>query len=221
MFKRISTSLAILAISISAHATLIDFTDAKWKTAINGNTVAVLSDASFGQITLTASGGNFSFNDSTGEKSGCAASTGGSLLACGGDGIGIGNDEITELNRTQSNPQSITVSFDTGPVDINNIYLLDLFADDNGVSGRNETAVITTGSDTFYFTATSSATGGFYDTEFYGNNISSIILSGNADWFSDYALAGIEISPVPIPGAAILFGSALLGFFGFKRRRTI
>ena len=51
--------------------------------------------------------------------------------------------------------------------------------------------------------------------------VTEIIFSGYADSFSDYALAGIdvELSPVPVPGAAILFGSALLGFFRFKRRR--
>ena len=66
--------------------------------------------------------------------------------------------------------------------------------------------------------------GGFLSVEYLlneGKGLTSILLKGYRDCFSDFALAGLEIapSPVPVPGAAILFGSALLGFFGFKRRR--
>lgn len=77
------------------------------------------------------------------------------------------------------------------------------------------------GSNNYAYLAVSDLVGGFYNTDFSGQGISSIIFSGNLDGFSDYALAGIKISPVPLPGAAILFGSALLGFFGFKRRRAV
>ncbi len=44
-------------------------------------------------------------------------------LDCSGDGIGIGDDEIS-LGANQS----LTVTFDDGPVNIQAIHLLDLFA---------------------------------------------------------------------------------------------
>jgi hypothetical protein len=43
------------------------------------------------------------------------------------------------------------------------------------------------------------------------NTITRAILYGQ--------LAQNEITPVPLPGAVLLFGSALLGFFGFSRAR--
>lgn len=105
-------------------------------------------------------------------------------------------------------------------VNISNIYLLDLFLNDNGNTGNNEIALIDANNQTYMYTANDVITDGFYDTGFTGQNISSIIFSAYDDNFCDYALAGIEVSAVPLPGAVILFGSALLGFFRFKRRRT-
>ena len=210
MFKRISILLATFAFSISAHATLIDFTDSSWS-SISGTTSYSKYVDTIGTINLSSVGGSFTFNSSSWEQNGCADSAGGSLLECNGDGIGINDDEIH-----QGGQEIITVSFLDGPVNINNIYLLDLFIEGGGA----EVALISSNGTTTEYTSESSAIGGFYDTGFYGSNITSIIFEGNLDAFSDYALAGIEISPVPIPGAAILFGSALLGFFGFKRRRT-
>ena len=213
MFKRTFALFATFILSLSAHATFIDFTHDDWS-SVAGNTSFTMNILNVGNVTLSASD-NMTFNN-TGDQNTCLASTG-DFLKCDGDGIGIGNDEITELLNTGSNPQNITISFDDGPVNIDNIYLLDLFIE----SGGAEVAVISSNGITQNYISQSSAPGGFYDTGFYGTNIASIILSGNKDDFSDYALAGIEVSPVPIPGAAILFGSALLGFFGFKRRRTV
>lgn len=204
--------IAALLFSMSAQATLIDFTDKSWQDAINSGAGTL---ATIGNVTLTASGGDFSFNGGYSERSGCNNSAGGSLLKCNGDGIGISDDEIR-----QGGNQKITVSFTDGPVNIENIYFLDLFANDNGTD-NDEIAVMSIGSNNYTYTAVSDLVGGFYNTGFSEQGISSIMFSGNLDGFSDYALAGIEISPVPLPGAAILFGSALLGFFGFKRRRAV
>ncbi|MDH5369081.1 MAG: hypothetical protein OEW99_03595 [Gammaproteobacteria bacterium] len=207
MLKQFSIMFAAFIFTASAQATLVDFTDSSWQTAISvgsGNT------ATIGNITLTSTGGNLSFNGSSSEQAGCIAGQPGNGLTCDGDGIGIQNDEITQYSN-----QSITIDFATA-VNVSNIFLLDLF----GTERTGEIAVIN-GDNSYQALIDNSGIGGFYATGYSAAGISSIILSGNLDSFSDYALAAIEVSPVPIPGAAILFGSALLGFFGFKRRRNV
>ncbi|GMR16443.1 MAG: hypothetical protein BMS9Abin31_0778 [Gammaproteobacteria bacterium] len=211
MFKRISILFTVFAVSVSAQAMLIDFTDKSWEAAINAGTG---TSATIGNVTLTANTGSLTFNRN--DSGGCKNGQPTNGLQCDGDGIGINNDEIT-----QGGSQQITVSFSEA-VNINNILLLDLFANETGYEldwskRTGEIAVI----DGLFYSGPNPLAGGYYATGITGQGITSIVFSGYLDRFSDYALAGIDISPVPIPGAAILFGSALLGFFGFKRRRTV
>lgn len=203
MYKQISALLATLLFSVSSHATLIDFTDSSWQTAINGS-----STATIGNVTLTASTGDLTFN--AGDNAGCVAGQPTNGLACVGDGIGIGDDEIASKYT-----QQITIDF-AQAVNISDIFLLDLFPNE-GPNGEAEQALINSQQ---YF-GDNLLAGGFYATGFTGQGITQLIFSGDYDLFSDYAVAGIEVSAVPVPGAAILFGSALLGFFGFKRRRAV
>lgn len=49
--------------------------------------------------------------------------------------------------------------------------------------------------------------------------VSSSIGSGQ-HWALDNLTVNETVSPVPVPAAAWLFGSALLGFFGFSRRKA-
>lgn len=214
MFKRISILLAALAFSAQASATLIDFTKANdWEGSQGQATYFQMIDSIGVTISSAASGQLLTFNNS--DSGGCENGTADSILKCDGDGIGVGDDEIH-----QGGSQKILVKFDNA-VDISNIYLLDLFKNDNGIKGNHEKALMTIDGITYEFDAASSGDGGFLNTAFSLLNVTEIIFSGYSDLFSDYALAGIdvEISAVPVPGAAILFGSALLGFFGFKRRR--
>lgn len=202
-FSRSLLLITLLLASSITRAALIDFTDGSWNTAIaaGGGTSATI-----GNVTLTAAGGNLTFNGSSAERAGCAAGQPGNGLTCDGDGIGIRDDEIT-----QGGAQSITISF-LDPVTVSNIFLLDLFDSE----GSGEIAVIDgqAYSDPAFNTDNP---GGFFATGFSGQNLTSIVLTGNLDCFSDYALAAIEISPVPLPGAMLLFGSALFGLLGFRR----
>ena len=209
MFKQISILLTTFTLSLSANATLIDFTDQSWQDAIDGNN---LTSVTLGNVTIESTGGYLTFNSSSGERAGCMDGQPDNGLTCLGDGLGVGSSNPDEI--TQNSTQSITVSF-ADAVDVNDILLLDLFSSEN----TGERAVI---NGTQYF-GDNILDGGFYATGFTGTNIFSLMFTGNIDSFSDYALAGIdvELSPVPVPGAAILFGSALLGFFGFKRRRAV
>ena len=144
------------------------------------------------------------------DNGGCIAGQDSHGLACDGDGIGIRNDEITELGNTSA-AQTITISFDNA-VNVTNLFLLDLF----GSEQSGEVAIID-GSPYQAPVGNLGIAGGFFATGYTGLGITEIILSGNRDFFSDYAVAGIEVSPVPLPGAVFLFGSALLGFVGFRR----
>lgn len=55
---------------------------------------------------------------------------------------------------------------------------------------------------------------------FIGNTFEFISLASADGHFSEeFYINTLEVSTVPVPAAAWLFGSALLGFFGFKRRR--
>jgi len=206
MFKRISILFAAFIFSMSAQAVLIDFTDKSWN-IVDGNTTSTMFIDTIGDVTLSSTGGYMTFN--AGDRAGCVNGQSVSGLTCDGDGIGVWNDD--EIH--QGGNQTITVNFENA-VNISDILLLDLFSTEQ----TGEIAII---DGDAYFGANLTA-GGFYATGFTGEGITSLIFSGNLDSFSDYALAAIdvEISPVPLPGAAILFGSALLGFFGFKRRRV-
>ncbi len=206
MFKHISVLIALFTVSVSVHATLIDFTDQSWKDALDGNN---LTSVTVDNVTLSSTGGYLTFNSGSSERAGCQAGQPDNELMCLGDGIGVGSSNPDEIN--QGGAQTITVSFNEA-VDVSDILLLDLFSTEQ----TGERAII---NGNQYF-GDNLLAGGFYATGFTGQNIFSLVFSGNLDSFSDYALAGINISPVPLPGAAILFGSALLGFFGFKRRRT-
>ena len=222
-WKAIKTLIigAIFVVPVSAaQAVVIDFTSNAWSGA-NGT-----SNHTVGGVTLSSGDDKMTFNEGVGEIAGCnAAGSGSTSLACNGDGIGITNDEITEGGN-----QTLTVAFDEdliGPVNIKAIHLLDLFADERG----GETAVISWGSETINPKASGSHNpGGYWEVNFpYDNNgnllimagIGSFTLTGFGDHFSDYALARIEFSAVPIPAAFWMFGTALIGFVAMSRRTKV
>jgi len=218
MFKRISILLAVFAFSVSAQAVSVDFTGQDWKDAINSSSYQ--TSATVGNVTLSTSKSwhYLNFNGSDSEVRGCVSGSGLHDLACLGDGIGIRNDEI-------SGYEELLIEF-AEAVDVTKIYLLDLFgAEKTGekaliINSNNIDKIVTGTVDS----NGNSNPGGFFSVEYSvieGQGLTSILLKGYKDCFSDYALAGLEIAPsaVPVPGAAILFGSALLGLFGFKRRR--
>lgn len=218
MFKRLSVLLAVFVFSASAQAVSVDFTGQDWKDAISSSSDP--TTATVGNVTLST---NYythvlNFNGGSSEQYGCNAGSAIHDLACLGDGIGIRNDEI-------SGSEQLLIEF-AEAVDVAKIYLLDLF----GAERTGEQAIIINSNDVnktvkgAIDSKGNSIAGGFFTVDYTiqeGRGLTSILLKGYKDCFSDFSLAGLEIapSPVPVPGAAILFGSALLGFFGFKRRR--
>jgi len=69
--------------------------------------------------------------------------------------------------------------------------------------------------------STDIALGNFTTYVLNWNNINSLVfdsLSGAGDQY--WGVDNINVSAVPVPAAAWLFGSALLGFFGFSRKKA-
>ena len=179
---------------------IIDFTSDDWS-GVGQNT---MSEFTLGDIKLSSSAGNLTFNDL--DSGGCTAA-GVAGLACVGDGIGISNDEIT-----QGGSQILTISFLGGPVDILDVHLLDLFANENS----GEIAIIN-GTPSAAAVSAANTAGGYWETGLGFMGVTSISLSSPDDGFSDYALARIAYK-VPEPTVIALFAVGLLGL-GFARRR--
>ena len=220
---------AILLAPVSAvHATVVDFTSNAWS-GTNG-TINFVGPG----ITLSSAGGNMTFNSSDG-ATGCGSGGDSDIesetqLDCTGDGIGIAAIGSSDDEITQGGKESLTVTFTNGPVNIHSIDLLDLFARE--ISG--EKAVITWATGSFEAHADPGSgppipynRGGYwevnegssdYDSGLTMAGITSFTLTGFGDHFSDYSLARIEFSAVPVPAAFWMFGTALIGFVAMSRR---
>ncbi|NNU16393.1 hypothetical protein HK107_08680 [Parvularcula sp. ZS-1/3] len=162
-------------------------------------------------------------------------------LACDTDGLGIGNDEVTQKDNEARN-QSLTVEFfnlDDGSevfVQIDDWRVLDLFTGDesNMTAANTETAIATFSTGTVQTLAGMTNTGSTPGYERAGNQgnldvlgVSSIVFTaglGNDDADGDYALAAIDFTTppgitTPIPGALPLFLAGLGGIAVARRKK--
>lgn len=211
MFTRSALSGLIVAAvtSVSASAaTLIDFTDTTiW-------TDGSATDSVFGStVSLSAVGGPITIN----EPGPAGVVDGGLGLAFGGDGLGVGDDEIT--NPTQS----ITVSFSGLGLRVIGLAFLDLFIAKD--ASELEVAEVEFDDGTILtFDAVSVGNGGF---AFYmlpapklTTSLTFTASSTNDQRANpDFALAAIQVAPIPLPAAGWLFVSALAGMGLLSRQR--
>lgn len=145
-------------------------------------------------------------------------------LAGDNDGIGIIDDE---LSTTESTTQFVTLSF-SQEVTITGVAFLDLF--EAVQQDSNEVALLYAGVGTGGTLLEEFEAMEMFQTNFgYMATETSAPYTGTAFTFAaalsndnvgvaDYALAGVQIAPIPLPAGALLLGTAL-GGLGLMRRR--
>ncbi|OUR63854.1 hypothetical protein A9Q79_08860 [Methylophaga sp. 42_25_T18] len=208
-FFKLISGLALLVSYHSSIAAVLDFTDNSLIGSLSSVTDGYRGTIDGVGFTLTSTDGTVNFN----ENYDGSLSTGCGILACDKDGAGIDNDEI-------SPNQTLTLTFDS-IVSFTAFHFLDLY---DGI-GTEQATITLDGSLLSYMSATeTSGQGGYARLELLGPMTGQILeftaaLGGllKDDSNNDYAFAGVTVSAVPVPAAIWLFGSAIVGLFGFRR----
>jgi choice-of-anchor A domain-containing protein len=187
---------------------------------VNFSSAASLYTNYSAQLAGLAANGSESFNSS------------GNTLTFTGTASGLNVFTVSDILLSES--QTINISAPTGSTVLINVTDADKGAVVFSNGSVNETGV--TGAQVLYNIATATnvqlpgskdpkgsilapdagVTGGF--GQLSGQLIAGSY-SGNTQ-FDDVAFTGTLPDPVPLPGAALLFGSGLLSLFGFKRQRA-
>lgn len=215
MKTTIATLAATTALALgSAQAALLDFTDASLIDGTPSSPVTVTVGGV--DVTITASPDALNFNDTLDNPGAPFCSTFG--FACEQDGLGIVNDEL-------DGSESVTLAF-SNSVNISALSFLDLFFDTGSDSDETvtffvngDTAGTFDGLDPFRDDAN-----GFsrFTTDLGMVDSISFLVGGGNDGVGvgDFALAGIEFTPVPLPAAGLLFATAVAGAGVARRRRA-
>lgn len=143
-------------------------------------------------------------------------------LAGANDGVGLNNDEITEGS------EYLTVTF-SRKVRLTSFFTLDLFKTGSD-DGDPESALLFVGGSPAGSPVASLAATEVYAPGGFGFSSASVNLFGDTFTFAassgndgigqgDFALAGVEIAPIPVPAAGLMLGAGLLGFGLMRRRR--
>ena len=213
-----------------AAAALVDFTDADLWGTVTGSSSVTRSIAGVGSVTVrafnagtTAALGlnNSQAFDGRGGNSVygfCAPA--GVALACQRDGFGVAADDEVSI----SGQERIDVRF-ANPVTLARFHFLDLYGGEPGtVDLESETAAwrIDGGTTIYRLTGTSSHVGsgtaaGYANVAVTGSGVTSVVFHATQPANSDFALAAIEV--VPLPAAGLLLGTALAGLGWLRRRR--
>ncbi|HPF46586.1 MAG: hypothetical protein KDF58_12860 [Alphaproteobacteria bacterium] len=199
-------SFVLLMSVLKVDAATLDFTQNPYvgNTGVIGNTT----------YSISAIGGTLTWGQNQDGNS-CIG------LACQKDGLGIGDDEITIGN------EQLIIDFGS-VVRITGFTFLDLFSSAGGVN--KERAVVTYNGGAMFFDALISETPGSDSGILTVNGLQImtnklVFTAGGTNdnvGMDDFALAAIEVSPVPLPPALIMFGAALggIGFLGRKKRKA-
>jgi len=217
LLGRIAGTVVVLGAltATPAHAVLVDFTNsAAWGGA--DGTTSYTSATTYGGVAVTVStnvpGYRISFNTAIGGDPPQPA-CGQTGLACQGDGLGINDNDETGLL-----PDQIHVHF-SAPVTLTGVRFLDLFGN---TAGDNPAEVALWAYQATLADGTKidgSATG--TDTSTLGylavgvtpltiTDITFFAREPESPFNTDFALAAVDMSPVPEPGTLVLLGSGLL-----------
>jgi len=194
----LTTGVFIAAAGSTAFALSVDFTDTTWNGA-HGLT-SFLSHPS--GVDLVAVGGKITVNYNggpSGDNSGM-------------DGLGIGDDEIT-----QGGVERLTVAF-AAPVYLEKVYITDLFLNE-GPNRRPEVGLYSlNGGGTFTSFASVGGANGALTLNIFQSGVNSIVFKSSMDSFSDYSIKGLNYS-VPEPSTVLLLGFGLIMFLALARKQ--
>jgi hypothetical protein len=187
-----------LLIGISpAFASSVNFTDGSWNGAHNQSSFTTHASG----IDLFATGGLLSVNF-VGGPSGDNT---------GNDGLGIGDDEITQGGR-----ERLRLAF-AAPVTLNTIKITDLFLQE-GPTGQPEVGKYSLNGGAFTAFTSVGGSNGALTLNIFTPGITSIVFKSSNDYWSDYSVKGLTYS-VPEPSSLLLLGSAMT-FLALTRRRA-
>jgi hypothetical protein len=211
-----AATVCFAAAAAAANAAILDFTDPAGggNGSLNGNFDGTT-------YTLSTNGGTITFNPVE-DGSTCA------ILVCSGDGLGIGDDEVSAVSVAAG--EVLTITFGTA-LTIDKIFLLDLFTSTDGREAERATVAYDGGSVNINADPNETPTGdsGFrlfvFNTPIVTNflQFSAPTIPGVNDSLgvNDYAVAGISAAPLPAALPIYLTGLGLMGLLGwFKRRRA-
>lgn len=241
----LATSLSLSA-AFAANAALLDFTDLDTFTAPDATATTSSASGMIGSIkwTLTPSVTPMTYNFDSSAPAPLAGPEGGfngvakpvgTGLAFEGDGIGIINDEVSGGNPIET----LVLSF-SDRVQIKGLHFLDLFFSTpdmpNGNGDRHEAVNVfdtVTGmllatfvSDQLLINAAGTnggnAIGGykFGDLDWIGKSLTFRVAGSRDDTSRDFALAGVNVSPIPLPAAGFLLLTAIGGLAAARRRKS-
>ena len=212
-FTKLTGALFGAAVALSASsasAALIDFTDNAVVSGISGNTLV-----GNGWV-LTGSPSNLNLVNG-GQPPGAIGPLKGQT-----DGLGIADDEISFPG------ESITIKFKQTVV-MSGVYFLDLFF---GRAGTEFALLSVDGQSAGSFAAgqfnpgqgnTNPGYGAFTGLSLVGRSFTFSVASTNdllnANDRPDYALAGVDVAPVPVPAAGLMLLGGLGGMAALRRRR--
>lgn len=200
---------ALLLSTVSVAAATVDFTTNSLVSTATG------FSGSTGGLTYTLDGSPNAANKGDSVPGSASDELAAAGLAGDFDGIGIVDDEVGQQ-------EFLTLTFNK-KVKLTAAYFLDLFISKDDAS-EFETARITDGDslqdfDAYNVYPQNGGFGAFATVGLVGTTFLFFDSSGNDDiGVGDYALAGLDVAPIPLPAGFLLLGTAV-GGLGLARRR--